>query len=397
MHTHSLNPLLRAAALLMALALLCAAIPAAADDEDTSFSETKSLLLRLLEQENTDALLLDELNSGAYTPADPLVVVNPYDLSPLTALILFQTETPCQIAIHVPGKDAQTALDFAFDGSDTDHIIPVYGLYAGTKNMVELTLTPEDGGAYTVTVPVETEQLSARYDFLHIITAMEQPEKYEPGVNISYESVLYLGGVAAFDSGGEPRWHLALPEVQFYTQNYDYNGHFLLGVDYGWEQRYLFEVDPLGRIYQVTALYNSSFHHDVEVYGENSVLIPYSSVNQPTIEDMIVEIDLDTGEIVNTMDLRDVLQSTRGISNASNDPFHLNAIVAIEGSTDILLSLRAQDYILRMSWPDGEIKWIAGSDENSLPMFDKYYLTETARISRPSTASTRPVSSRRRI
>ncbi|HPF88273.1 MAG TPA: aryl-sulfate sulfotransferase [Candidatus Limiplasma sp.] len=344
---------------------------------EVPYPETAALLAQVAGQEETDEMLLAELASGYYTPDDPLVVVNPYDISPLTALILFQTEDACRVSIHIPGADAQTSLDYTFDGYTTDHIIPVYGLYADTENQVTLTLTPKNGAAATVTVPVETEALTSRYDFLHIITSMEQPDEYEAGFNISYESVLFLGGIAAFDADGVPRWHLAIPDASFYVQNYHYHNHYLIGVDYGKKQRYLLECDPLGRIYQITATYDSSFHHDVTVYTDHTVLIPHNSINQPTIEDTIVELDLSTGEVTHVMDLRDVLQSTRGISNASNDVFHLNAIVAIDGSTDILLSLRAQSYLVRMSWPDGEIRWIAGSDENSLPMFDKYYLTPT--------------------
>ena len=343
--------------------------------EEERFHETTALLAQVEQQEATDAMLLAELQSGYYTPNDPLVVVNPYGVSPLTALILLQTDEPCQISVRVPGEDAQTELSYTFTGYNTDHIIPVYGLYANTENQVEVTFAPEQGNAYSLTVPVQTEALNARYDFLHIVTSMEQPGKYEPGVNISYESVLFLEGIAAFDAGGEPRWHLAYPDASFFVQNYDYHGHILLAVDYDYQQRYLLETDPLGRLYQITAMYDSSCHHDITVYSDHTVLIPYNSINQPTIEDLIVEMDLSTGEVTNVMDLRDVLQSTRGISNASNDVFHLNAIETIEGSTDILLSLRAHSNILRMSWPDGEIKWIAGDDENVLPMYEKYYLT----------------------
>jgi arylsulfate sulfotransferase len=372
-----LTALLAGALVLAAVALPMPQSKAEEAAVASPYPQTAALLAQVEQQEAMDAALLAELQSGYYTPDDPLVVVNPYGISPLTALILFKTEEPCQISIHVPGKDAQTALDYTFSGYTTDHIVPVYGLYADTENEVELTFTPQNSNAYTLTVPLQTDKLSSRYDFLHILTDMEQPDCYEPGFNISYESVLFLNGIAAFDANGDPRWHLSIPEVSFYVQNYDYYDHFLLAVDYGDEQLYLLETDPLGRIYQITQMYNSICHHDLTLYGDHTVLIPYCSVNQPTIEDLIVEMDLKTGAVTHSMDLRDVLQSTRGISNASNDVFHLNAIVPIEGSTDILLSLREQSNILRISWPDGEIKWIAGDDTNILPMFEKYYLTET--------------------
>ena len=52
--------------------------------------------------------------AGKYTFTDPLVIQDPYQTAPLTALLIFDTPEDSQISIHVPGKTPQTAGGFYF-------------------------------------------------------------------------------------------------------------------------------------------------------------------------------------------------------------------------------------------------------------------------------------------
>ena len=86
-------------------------------------------------QMNTD--IAAELKQTDYTPENPLILVNPYGISPLTALISFSTPTPSSVGITIQGKDAETTISHTFSTISEKHIIPVYGLYEG-KNTVLL-------------------------------------------------------------------------------------------------------------------------------------------------------------------------------------------------------------------------------------------------------------------
>ena len=50
--------------------------------------------------------------------------MNPYNISPLSALVLFKTATPVNISIHVSGTDRLSELDFTFEGNYNWHFIP---------------------------------------------------------------------------------------------------------------------------------------------------------------------------------------------------------------------------------------------------------------------------------
>ena len=82
-------------------------------------------------QKLTDADIKKELAMKKYSPDNPLILVNPYSISPLTALVSFSTEQPASVCVKVAGKDEETSLSHCFKDVSYDHLIPVYGLYVG--------------------------------------------------------------------------------------------------------------------------------------------------------------------------------------------------------------------------------------------------------------------------
>lgn len=61
----------------------------------------KSLITRQAENEK---LFLNQFREGNYTAKNPLVVLNPYEISPLTAMILFKTSVKQEVTVVVKGK-----------------------------------------------------------------------------------------------------------------------------------------------------------------------------------------------------------------------------------------------------------------------------------------------------
>ena len=81
------------------------------------------------------------LGSGRDEPGgtldNPVVIVNPYGLSPLSALIQFDTETAEPVTVIVKGKQPQTDLTWTYEPS-TSHCLPIIGLYPEQKTTVQL-------------------------------------------------------------------------------------------------------------------------------------------------------------------------------------------------------------------------------------------------------------------
>ncbi len=325
---------------------------------------------RLHEQAAVDADLLKELDSGAYTFDAPLVVVDPYDRSPLTALLVFQSAVPLNLSIHVEGTDAASNVDFTFDGFATRHIVPVYGLFAGRSNTVELTSRAEDGTLATKTLSISTEPLPQSLQDIVVQTELLLPELYQPGLNFTYE---FGGTKVAFDLHGDYRWFLK--DGYMLSALYHFDERYLLADGSSLEGDVLFyEVNPLGRIYRV--LYGPyGIHHDMAVFQDRTLLV--TGNHGETVEDFLYGIDMETGAIKASLDLKTVLQRTRaGLDPAETlDWLHMNAIIPVAGGDDILVSGRNQSVIARLSWPEGRIRWLFSSPKNWSTLFYRYLLT----------------------
>ncbi len=323
------------------------------------------------EQTKVDDNLLKELHSGAYTFEKPLVVVDPYNESPLTALVLFTSDEPLNVSVHVPGEDSLTDIDFTFTGYNTDHIIPIYGLYPNKKNQVMLSATTEGGKKSQTTLEIETEPLPQELQGMIHIVDLAKPDQYQPGLNFTFNNSGKYSKIA-FDAHGKIRWYLL---TSYNTPAAMFNNHFIFGRGNAHRGAVVFvETNPLGRIFRLFyAPYGS--HHDIEAYQDHLL---FAGSNSGTVEDFIYEIDPKNGKIVNTLDLRTVFQRSRFTGmRALEDPdwFHLNDITWVKGTNDILVSGRHQSVVARISWPDGEIKWMLGIHDRWLPMFQKYLLT----------------------
>ena len=340
-------------------------------EEDNEFYEERTIFHELTElierQGRVDEMLLAELSGGVYSFDHPLVIVNPYHVSPLTALVLFSSDEPMNISIHVPGRTELANVDFSMDGFNTRHEIPVYGLYPGELNMVQLTAVTRDGDAQSTTLEIQTDPLPPELAKNIIMTDIAQLENCGPGLNFTFAQK------TAFDINGEYRWFYYDFELLASTL-YNYNGNIIIPKGSFYEgDVLLLEINMLGKI--ISAYYSPfGAHHDIASISGGNLLV--NGNRGETIEDLIYEIDVENGEIINTLDLKYVLQRTRSVASPEYSPWdwlHNNAIVYDDGN--IVISGRHQSAVVSLSWPEGRIGWILSDHIGWNQMFHKYLLT----------------------
>src|SRR5699024_10459950 len=100
----------------------------------------------------------------------------------------------------------------------------------------------------------------------------------------------------------------------------------------------------------------------------NNLLATLHEPNSKYIEDHIVEIDRETGETTQEINLRDVMPEDApddyDAKNADkNDWIHHNALWFDECDESILVSARSQGVTLKISYPGCELEWILCADE----------------------------------
>lgn len=322
-------------------------------------------------QNQIDIELLSELESDSYTFEDPLVVLNPYGNSPLTAVIIYTSKEAEKVSIYIPGKDTLTSVDHAFPQYNTRHMIPVYGLYADTVNNITLTAETEKGAVKTKELTIITEPLIADLKNAELSTYIGDASKYEPGFNFSYNSLFYKSYKMAFDANGDIRWYFN--EARGDSSPANYNGMksiFMLGTD---SYTIIQEYNPLGKVLNVWDI-GSMVHHDIELSKDGNLLLTTNEYGSNTYEDEILEIDYETGKVLNRLQYKNILQKTRdnmyGYTNS--DWLHMNSIV--EHESDLIVSGNMQSTIVKND-RNGNIKWILSDPTGYLSPWTQYLLT----------------------
>ena len=213
-----------------------------------------------------------------YTLENPNLIINPYDISPLTALIIFETEKEEEVTLIIKGKNAEDITN-TFE-KNTKHYIPVYGLYPDYEN--KIIIQTKDN----------KKELTIKTDKLPDI--FPEIEKNNNGgfLFITSDTIPY-----AIDNNNEVRWYL----TKNYKGNIDINNNnnLILSSDRYTEDNYytgLIEIDYLGKIHK-------EYQLDTGYYGN------YKLTNDSIIiqSNKIIELDLQTGTILDGDKDKDVL------------------------------------------------------------------------------------------
>ncbi|WP_240422375.1 aryl-sulfate sulfotransferase [Listeria costaricensis] len=324
---------------------------------------------------------------------DPYVKLNPYGTSPLSALILFDTDEKTKISVEVEGKSSDTTIRSEVnDTYTTHHEVPVLGLYADTANTVKIIAVTQDGDVSEKTVTIQTDKLPDDMPDIEVVESDAQKME-QTGNQLTFmtPSTKYAYGV---DSNGDVRWYSTKYNSHVFKELE--NGHLLYLTKYDNDDdtySLLLETDYLGKIYHAYSMTSdpesevagssskSAIHHDAIELPSGNLLLTINDGSK-YMEDTMIEIDRQTGEIVKTIDLKDILPKSfyrdyKARSDGKVDWFHQNAIWYDESDDSIVISSRNQDTIMKLDYETTDIKWILSDKEGWPDSYQKYLLEPT--------------------
>jgi len=335
---------------------------------------------RLDEQADIEAEILEEYNQDTYRLDDPFIKVDPYDSAPLTALVMFETEKPVQIHVSVGNEEGEIPIEKEWEDFKEQHEIPVLGLYPDRENIVSIVAIDEDGNTEISHITIETEPLPEEVPNTELVEGT--PDDMERGLSFIAQNV---GPVFAVDGNADVRWYSSLPGRLIF--NPLSNGNYIQITKKPDADQYndLLETDLLGKVYNAYEINIEEYergnliHHDVIEVPSGNLLATTHEPNGEYIEDFMHEIDRETGETTQEINVRELFPSEAyeeydGKNADLNDWFHQNAIWYDESDNSILISGRSQDLIMKMSYPDAEIKWILAEDEEWPEDYEDYLL-----------------------
>ena len=286
------------------------------------------------------------------------VLVNPYFINPLCALILFKTDKPAVPTMTLHGKrnDRENIVKSFPEG--TSHAIPVIGLYDGMITRGTVSLSTGEGRVFEIQgQPLPEDVCRCR----NINTSMDYF-----GNNFMFLTPAGKNLPMGFDYMGDIRWLLTV-NTMFDIKRLR-NGNIMTGSHRFCHMPYcptgLVELNLLGKIYKEYRM-PGNYHHDHWELPDGNILALTQDFTRDTVEDMIALLDRETGEVLRTWDYKTFLpQNVAGSgSQDAHDWFHNNALWYNDKNKTITISGRHQDAVVNFDYETSKLNWIIGDPE----------------------------------
>ncbi|MCI1466136.1 MAG: aryl-sulfate sulfotransferase [Lactobacillus sp.] len=344
------------------------------------------------------------LKQKQYSFSKPYIKVNPYQTSPLTALMIFHTKEAAKVSYKVKGKTTGTTISNTVKGYQTNHQVPIVGLYANTTNDVEVTLTYKSGKKVTKHFKLKTGKLPKWITSSKVKVTKNDKSKMQLGNNELTVLNRTTKQTFAVDADGQVRWYYSRWNEHMFKQLN--NGHIVLlnkikNSDYRYNL--LVETDYLGRVYRQFSFDKtlggsyagtaglSVVHHDLIELPNGNWLMTVSDGSK-YVEDSVAELNTKTGKIVKVIDFKKIFpasmykqskikaadSATKGLGLL--DWLHINSLSYDEKTNSLLVSSRNQDMIWSINYKTNKLNWIYSSKAKaSWPKsMRKYILTRQA-------------------
>ena len=343
-----------------------------ADKIDTTITKESSMVDTSWQ---IDQQIEAEVQSGAYTFEEPEVIMDPYQISPLTGVAVFQTDEEYRVRVTVKGKTKEADIT-GVTVKAKGHRVPIIGLYPKTENSVKLELLDDnDQTIKEMELKVQTDGLPEEMDDMVSVEKSSGESAYGLTI-ISGQGVYYP---FAYDVNGDIRWYL-----NHRTSTYGVfqlsNGNYIMQDNYGYVSSVtksfpavLYEMDYLGRAVQMYLVPHGTHHEIIEKEPDGNLLILTSTL-QDHVDDKIIELDRKSGEIVNSLEMTELFGND--YTEDVIDWAHLNTVSYQAEDDTILISPRNLNSGVKLNWTTHEIVWILANPEVFKgTKYEKYVLT----------------------
>lgn len=189
-------------------------------------------------QKTTDDIVRDVASNTVFTIDNPNVMVDPYGISKLSALVIFTTEEETYVKVNINDMDVTT-----MEKSKT-HIIPIYYLYNNAVNLIKLTL--DDGR--TKTLEVTTKPYDSNNNSFNVASQIGFNDIYYMAGDINSDNSALKG----YDSHGNMISYIVFGHIGGFTP---YKNKLALSYnqDKGIASDVRVDIDPIGRIKNITS------------------------------------------------------------------------------------------------------------------------------------------------
>lgn len=246
-------------------------------------------------QKNID----DSINLYDYTLDNPNIINNPYNISPLTSLVIFNTDNYCFPIVTVYGKN-DNDLVYSFEESKKHYLI-IYGLYSNYVNKVNIKCGKEDNN-----IVIKTNKLPNDIEYKEI--------EYNNELNFISSNYLY-----AVDKDDEVRWILN-DKHNGNINILDNNNLIISGNELYSDKNYtsIVEMNLLGKIYNYYYIKNKG---NIAVDNNYIYVDNKNKINRQTGEISKGKIDIKVNNVLSDYNYNFKLKDMIIFNNYENTEF----------------------------------------------------------------------------
>ncbi len=308
-----------------------------------------------------------EWDAGTEAPLDYLVksgiiiVQNPYNRAPQSAVARFETFDPCKVTVTVNGD---VPIEYEVSRYMKEHETPVVGLYHNAVNEVELIITDENGVYAKKNFEITIGHIDDKLPEVEINTEAGNVEDGLIFCDLHLANYgVFSSNLIAVDNLGKIRWHLNLEEygeISWPLQRFS-NGNLFLANGNG-----IFEFNMVGKQVNHWNLGGYRAHHDMIEMPNGNFLIAVQKYGSTvtsgageveSTDDYIIEFNPGSGSIVDEWDIRQILDVDRyDLVENHEDWFHMNAVWYSESDDCLIVSGRNQA-VIKID-RNNNLKWI---------------------------------------
>ena len=299
--------------------------------------------------------IADELEkkkeSQEYTLSNMLIEYNPFGTNTQSLYVYFETDSAVKVSytIHVKEDDIADFSRNVYQDEEyqKEHEFQVIGLIPDTENTITFYITNEDGSTDTKEIVYEMGSLYGE-EAVQLDTDVKQSaDKLEDGLYVVLgNDSTSMDFMYYYDNNGVLRGEVPLLGYRSYRLIFDENSMY-----YSISEKKMAQVNRLGQVTKVYDLGNYKLHHDY-VFDENgNMLILATDTTQDSVEDIVLKLDVNSGEVTEVLDLGDLFGEYKKtcVKNSSDelDWMHINTIQYI-GNGSVLLSSRETSTIIKV-------------------------------------------------
>ena len=128
-------------------------------------------------------------------------------------------------------------------------------------------------------------------------------------------------------------------------------------------------LNRLGQVERVYSLGNYEMHHDYVFGKDGTLLVLATEKDADTVEDLVLSLDLETGDVEKLIDLKDLFGSYMELTTLPEDQdqldwMHINSLQYDEETESVLLSSRETSTIIKLNdiYENATIDYLIGAE-----------------------------------